>query len=68
MDTICSVISLAPKCTGAPVTGVRKILPSLLSRGLTMLYIALIGIGMVVGGLCYSIEALNREGLELLKD
>ncbi len=33
-----------------------------------MLYIALIGIGIAVGALCYSIEILNREGLELLMD
>jgi len=33
-----------------------------------MLYIALIGIGLAVASLCYSIEVLNREGLELLRD
>lgn len=33
-----------------------------------MLYIALIGIGIAVASLCYSIEVLNREGLGCLKD
>jgi hypothetical protein len=33
-----------------------------------MLYVALTGVGLIVASLCYSIEALNREGLKLLKD
>jgi hypothetical protein len=33
-----------------------------------MLYIALIGMGIAVVSLCYSIEVLDREGLHLLKD
>jgi hypothetical protein len=32
-----------------------------------MLYIVLIVIGIAVASLCYSIEVLDREGLELLK-
>ena len=34
----------------------------------TMLYIALIAIGIAVASLCYSIEVIDREGLQLLKD
>jgi len=33
-----------------------------------MLYIALIAIGIAVASLCYSIEVLDREGPDLLKD
>jgi hypothetical protein len=54
--------------SGAPVTVVRKILLPPTSEDRTMLYVALIAIGIAVASLCYSIEVLDREGLELLKD
>jgi len=54
--------------SGAATAIVRKILLPPTSEDRTMLYVALIAIGVAVASLCYSIEVIDREGLELLKD